>query len=50
MTTQQKSHQAMQMLVLAGSQSGHNELIAALRDLGSVSVVDNVDEALRALR
>ncbi len=40
----------MQMLVLAGSQSGRNALIAALRDLGGVHVVDNVDEALRALR
>ncbi len=40
----------MQMLVLAGSQCGHHELIATLKDLGGVHVVDNVDEALRALR
>ena len=50
MTTQQTSHQALQMLVLAGPESGQDELVAALSDLGSVHLVTDVEEALRALR
>lgn len=50
MTKQQTSRQALQMLVLAGPESSQDELVAALSDLGSVHLVANVEDALRALR